>query len=358
MRRRDFIVGCASGLVTAKVLSAQTRSSDSSSKAAALSVLMSCRQHEANGDYDRFQKSYHSNALRCEPGTIGALVGSSNIAQACEKNAKDRKLVYHYYRQPQVLNAGGASIVVSNYEACYERGGKMLEETGKCSNIVLTGSNAGIAVEMQVPNRQPGGYGALGTAFSTPPWDNFPVRALNLAHENQNAGGGEKDALYAEVKRINAAWLSGDASAVLKNANKSGLFLIGDYSPYFITGNDEIKQHFADFYKTSRVNSIKSLDPVVQIFGDSAAVYFNFDLDYVLDGKQRRAPGRAIYTFVRGEGASRAATVAPHFQAVALRGCSPAEPAFEPPSGPISSVSTCAASHIVAPGVGDPYPSS
>lgn len=345
MRRRDFIVGCASGLVTAKVLSAQTRSSDSSSSKAALSALMACRQHEANGDYDRFHKSFHSSALRCEPGTLGPLVGANNIAQACEKNAKARKLVYHYYRQPHVLNAGGASIVVSNYEAAYKRGDKIFEETGKCSNVVL---NSGIAVEMLVPNFQPGAYGALGTAFSTPTWGIYPVRALNLAHENQSAGGGEKDALYAEVKRINTAWLSGDPTAVLKNANKSGLFLIGDYSPYFITGTEEIKQHFADFYKTSKVNSIRSLDPVVQIFGDSAAVYFNFDLDYVLGGKPRRAPGRAIYTFVRGEGTSRAAAGTPHLEDVA----------FRPAVGPVSSVTTCAASHLVTPDVGDPYPSS
>jgi hypothetical protein len=125
------------------------------------------------------------------------------------------------------------------------------------------------------------------------------------------------------VQKINDAWVSGNPADILKLANKSGVFLIGDYSPFFIAGAGAIKEHFADFYKTSKVNSLRSQNPVVRIWGDTAAVYFDFDLDYNLGGKSRRSPGRAVYTFAR-TGAWRMAA--------------------------------CAASHLVLKNIGDPYP--
>ena len=105
------------------------------------------------------------------------------------------------------------------------------------------------------------------------------------------------------------------------------MFLIGDYSPYYITGTDEVREHFADFYKTSRVNAIRELQPTVKIWGDTAAVAFTFDLDYTINNVNRRAPGRAVYTFAR-RGAARL------------------------PWG----MAACAASHLVQGDIGDPYP--
>ena len=105
------------------------------------------------------------------------------------------------------------------------------------------------------------------------------------------------------------------------------MFLVGDYSPYYITGDDDLKQHFADFYRTSRVNSVRALDPIVRIWGNVAAVAFNFDLDYTINDKTRRSPGRGLYTFVR-RGAPNLSW----------------------------GMAACAASHLVLRNIGDPYP--
>jgi Domain of unknown function (DUF4440) len=332
MRRRNFIASCASGMIAATVLRGQTRSPDASTKA--MSALIAAKQTEASGNFGQLQKAFHSDALRVEPSALNPIIGRAAIAESLQKNVQERKLLYFYYRQPQVLAVGSSAIVISNYEAGYESDGKTVEETGKSSNVVLVGSNPPtIALEVLVPNLSAGAYGALGTALSAPHFGIFPVRALNLeaAKDTKAAGGGEKDLLYSEVQRINNAWVSGNANELLKYANKSGVFLIGDYSPFFITGTDEIKQHFADFYKTSKVNSIRSLDPNVRIWGDTAAVYFSFDLDYNLGGKDRRSPGRAVYTFTR-RGA--AITSAPWAMAA------------------------CSASHLVLRNIGDPYPTA
>lgn len=331
MRRREFVGWCASGVVAASVpmaLTAQTGSSARGGKA--ISALNAAKEFELNGDFTSLQKAFHSDALRVEPSTLDAQIGRAAITDSLRKAKQERKLLYFYYRQPQFLQVGNSVLVVSNYEAGYDSGGQTLEETGKTSSVVLVGPNpALIAQEVIVPNLYAGSYGALGTALTSRHLGIYPIRALGPATttEAKSAGGGENDVLYSQVRSINNAWVTGNPDDILRSASKAGVFLIGDYSPFYISGADAVKRHFADFYKTSKVNSLKSLDPQVRIWGDTAAVYFNFDLDYDLAGKSRRSPGRAAYTFVRGGG------------------------------GPTSwKMAVCTASHLVAKSIGDPYP--
>ena len=136
------------------------------------------------------------------------------------KSAQERLLLYFYYRQPQVLEIGNTALVVSNYEAGYDDGGKTVEDTGKVTNVVLLGPNQPlITQEVIVPNIYAGGYGALGTALSPPRFGMFPLRALGPNPvEAVNAGGGENDVLYQQVRKINNGWLSGNTNDVLKYA--------------------------------------------------------------------------------------------------------------------------------------------
>jgi hypothetical protein len=330
MRRRNFIAGCASGIVAATVLRAENRISGEHAQHVA--ALIACKEHEVSGNVDQFVHDFHTDCLRVEPGTLRPITGRQALADAQTKSSSERKLVYFYYRQPQVVVAGNYGLVICNYEAGYDAGGQIIEESGKASHILLSGGRTPtIALQMEVPNIYHGSYGALGTAITSPHLGIFPVRGLGPQPnaDAQGAGGGEKDALYTEVQRINNAWLAGRTNDVLRNASKSGVFLIGDYSPFYITGTNEVKHHFDDFYKTSRVNAIQSQDPTVRVWGDSAAVYFNFNLDYNLGGKPRKAPGRGVYTFTRNTGAK--------------------------PGAP-KALTVCAASHLVNKEVGDPYP--
>jgi len=327
MNRRTFIGSCALGTVAATVARSQSR--PSSAGARAISALISARRLETQANIDQLRRVYHSDAIRVEPGTLKPSVGRAEIVENIRKSAQERRLLYFYYRQPQVLEVGNLALVVSNYEAGYDDGGKAVEDGGKVTSVVMLGpSQPLITQEAIVPNIYAGGYGALGTALTPPRFGMFPLRALGPNPvEASNAGGGENDILFQQVRQINNSWLSGNTNEVLKYANRTGVFLVGDYSPYYITGNDDVKQHFADFYRTSKVNSVRALDPIVRIWGNVAAVAFNFDLDYTINGKTRRSPGRGLYTFAR-------------------RG------ALNLPWG----MAACAASHLVLRNIGDPYP--
>jgi hypothetical protein len=327
MRRRDFVACCASGVLAASVPRVQGAENQvSSSGIGAISALKAAKQLQVDGKFDEIGKAFHSDALYVEPGSLTPVAGRAAIVGSIRTSAGDRKLLYFYYRQPETVKVGNSVIVISNYEAGSNSSGQTIEETGKSSSVVLVGATPPlIALEMIVPNLYAGSYGALGTALTSRHLGIFPVRALGPVPPTgaKGAGGGENDALYDEVQQINNAWVTGNPADILKNANKSGVFLIGDYSPFYIAGTDAVKEHFADFYKTSKVNSLRSQDPLVRIWGDTAGVYFDFDLDYNLGGKSRRSPGRAVYTFAR-TGSWRMAA--------------------------------CAASHLVLKSIGDPYP--
>jgi ketosteroid isomerase-like protein len=335
MRRRTFIASSVSGMIAGTVAATVRWVPGASATQPgmadpALEALRAAKRLEASGDARRLMSVYHSDALLVEPSSLKPLTGRAMIVDNARRLASDRKLLYFYYRQPQVLAIGSAALVVSNYESGYSIGGKTVEDSGKSINVVLLGSNPPlIASEVVVPNIYAGSYGALGAALSRPRFGRYPLRALGRPpfRRPTTAGGGENDVLFNLVRRIDAAWVAGNADDLLKLANRSGVFLVGDYSPYYIAGMDEVKEHFADFYKDGKVNSLQELNPTVRIWGDVAAVAFDFDLDYVVGGQQRRSPGRAVYTFAR-------------------RGT----------AGVPWAMAACAASHLVITDIGDPYP--
>jgi hypothetical protein len=331
MHRRSFLGSCATGAVAGALVPAfdgvtRLEAMQPSVATRALAALRAAKQQEATGNGAALRNAYHSDAIVVEPSSLKPLLGRASGADLARRNGRDQRLLYFYYRQPQVVSLGNAALVVSNYEAGYTINGKTIEDTGKSTNVVLLGANPPlIAQEVVIPNLYAGSYGALGSALAKPRFGIYPLRALGRpTGPALSAGGGENDVLFSLVRRINSLWVSNKPAEILQLGNPGGVFLVGDYSPYYITGTTEITEHFADFYKTGRVNAIRELNPSVRIWGDAAAVAFDFDLDYVIGNRTRKAPGRAVYTFGK--------------------------------QGTQWTMAACAASHLVISSIGDPYP--
>ncbi len=333
MHRRAFI-GSTAGAIAGVAAAGKVTVLDAAGPTAqqphrAIATLRAAKRNEVEGNIDRLRAAYHSDAMVIDPGVITPVVGRAGIVETMRKNSEQRKLLYFYYRQPQVLEMRNAALVVSNYEAGYTEDGKTVEDSGKSTSVVLLGATPPlIALEVLIPNLYSGGYGSLGSGVARNRFGIFPLRALGQPGESARlAGGGENEVLYALVGRINDAFVSGDTAEVLKYSNTSGIFLVGDYSPFYIAGADDVKEHLADFYRTSKVNAVRSSNPVVRIWGGTAAVAFDFDIDYLVNGQNRRSPGRAVYTFAqRGAPGARWA------------------------------MATCGTSHLVFRNIGDPYP--
>jgi hypothetical protein len=334
MQRRTFLRSSVAGVITGSLAthleSAHAAPTPQDASARALAALRAARRLETQGNLAGLRTTYHSDAVLLDPALAKPSVGRAEIVASMSAVAPQRRLLYFYYRQPQVVQAGNAALVVSNYESGYRVGDSTVEDSGKTANVVLLGPNPPlIAQEVRVPNIYAGSYGSLGTALARPRIGRFPLRALGQPpfRVPTTAGGGENDVLFGLVRRIDRAWVEGRPEEILRMSNPSGTFLIGDYSPFYITGTEALREHFADFYSTGRVTSLQELSPVVRIWGNMAAVAFDFDLDYAINNQQRRAPGRAVYTFVR------TTAVPGRWTMVA-----------------------CAATHLVAANIGDPYP--
>jgi ketosteroid isomerase-like protein len=334
MRRRKFIGTSALGAVAATRAAAtpaaaiaKARAASSTATESALAALNAARRLEIKGDFAGLPSSYHSDAIVVEPSSLKPSIGRAAIKDTLAKKAKGQKLVYFYYRQPQVSVSGNSAFVVSNFESGYDTGdGKPIEYTGKSASVILLGAQPPlIAQEVLVPNIQAGGYGPLGRALGPTPFGIFPMRALGRDPiPAASAGGGEKDVLLAQVRKIHAAWVARDTSALLKYSSKDSVFLMGDYSPFYVSGVADLEQHFADFYKEGSVKYVRETEVTVGIWGDAAVVAFTFDLDYAINGASRRSPGRGVYAFERVAGTW--------------------------------GMRYCAATHLVARNIGDPYP--
>lgn len=333
MRRRHFIGTSAYGAVAATIVAAAPAASaakareTSSTLESALKALDAAKRLQIKGDFAGLPAAYHSDAIMVEPSSLKPSIGRAAIKDTLAKKNKDQKLVYFYYRQPQVAVSGNAAFVVSNFESGYDTGdGKPIEYTGKSASVVLLGAQPPlIAQEVLVPNIQAGGYGPMGRALGPTPFGIFPMRALGRDPVAvASAGGGEKDVLLGQVRKIHTAWVARDTSALLKYSSKDGVFLMGDYSPFYVSGVADLQQHFDDFFKESSVKYVRETEVNVAIWGDAAVVAFNFDLDYAINGVNRRSPGRGVYAFER--------------------------------VGGTWGMRYCAATHLVARSIGDPYP--
>ena len=198
MHRRSFIASAAAAAGTAAAVGttdalAQGGTEDPGTRA--ISALTNARGLEAAGELEQLRQSYHSDAMVVEPTVLAPSLGRAAVMSSKSKVAQSRKLLYFYYRQPQVLFTGSAAIVISNYEAGHSVDGQTIEHTGKSSSVVLLGPDPPlIAMETTVPNFHPGSaYGALGT-FPSQQWGVYPLRALGAGAAtggNQDAGGGE-----------------------------------------------------------------------------------------------------------------------------------------------------------------------
>jgi hypothetical protein len=334
MERRHFISTSVAGAVGGFVATTLGDGSDAeaaqpSAATRALNALKAARRTETARNAGLLRGVYHSDAIRLDPASVTPIVGRAAVAERLGGPNVDRQLQYFYYRQPRTVVEGNTALVVSNFEAGQTIGGRTVEDSGKTAAIVMLGSNPPlIAAEAVVPNIYAGSYGSRGTALARPRFGRFPLRALPQppVRAATAAGGGENDRLFSLVRRINQAWVQQRPQDILQVSQGGGTnaFLIGDYSPFYISGREDIQEHFSDFYSTGRVNSIAEVNPTVKIFGNMAAVAFDFDLDYAINNQQRRAPGHALYTFTR--------------------------------SGGSWLMSSCSATHLVLAEIGDPYP--
>lgn len=303
MRTKAFVAFVFTVLLAAPVTLGQPRSSRSQE----LAAVMALKEAVTSGRLDEASRMYDQRAVIVGPSSLRAIGDRSGIVEHLKKSSQKRRDVYFYFRQPKALRLDSKSVlVVTNYEQGFQSDGNTVEISGKAMYLVIgEGRKWLVGAEVVVPNLNAGSYGPLGTALSAKrTFGVFPTRELAPPSRRTpppSLTGDEKD-LFAATKRINDGWAAGDVNKLLALYNKNGAFSIGDFGPFYVEGLDEVKAHFIDFYKTSKVKSVETLDPVIRVFGNIGVVAFRFDTQLEVSGQVIHSPGQGVYIFVKSNG--------------------------------------------------------
>lgn len=307
----------------------------------AAQVVGALKEAEVKAHIPTLATVYHKEAVLVEPTVLQpAIVGKDAIIEARRRALEQkRKPLYFYLRQAKVLvtGTGRSALMVSNYEQGEDVAGKLVETNGKAMFTVLQLNDVGlVSGQVLVPNLSAGTYGPLGTAISAKPFGIYPVRAIGqVATQGQLAGSALEKQLIANTEQINSDWVEGNIDKLLGNYNMEGAFSVGDFGPFYLSGIEEVRKHFEDFYATAKVTYVKAVNPVVRVYDDIATVAFQFDSELVVHGKKIRSPGKGVYVF---SNQIAAATTAPT-------------------TTPDWRMAGCVETSIVAREIGDPYPS-
>ncbi len=77
---------------------------------------------------------------------------------------------------------------------------------------------------------------------------------------------------------------------------------MGDFAPYYLSGQDTLRQHFIDYFKTSRMVTLKVVNPVIRVFNDIGVVAFQYAAEVEVNRQPKEfRPGQAAYLFSRQE---------------------------------------------------------
>jgi hypothetical protein len=267
-------------------------------------VILEHKKRETQRDLSNLRKTLHPEALRVDPAALKPKVGRAMIVESLKQELDKRAPLYFYIRQPKAMVFGQTEITIANYETGVKIDGKTVEMNGKVLYVSeLASSSPLICAEVIVPNLNAGAYGSLGTAL-TPPESQFgifPYRAVPPPDVQQTSELTNKteEELYGTVQRINESWAKGDTKRLFEFYNPTGAFAMGDYSPFYLDGMAAVRDHFEDFYRSCKVDYIRSFDPVVRIYGDVALVAYSFDSQLEVSGAKVRSPGKSVYVFTR-----------------------------------------------------------
>jgi ketosteroid isomerase-like protein len=284
----------------------QQRVTSRTADKAVIDAVLNFTNAQVSKDSRILETLYAPDAIRIGPSNVEPIEGRTSILKHLSAATQTTKPIYIYLRQPEALMPDSSSaLVAANYESGDEINGKLVENNGKVL-YVLTYNNSKwvVGAEAIVPNLGTGSYGPLGTALQ--PLKRYGVlspRSLNqlfsdLNSEAKSHFSNPKDQrLLSAVDDVNSAWSSGNVDKLEALVDPHGAFSIGDFGPFYLTGFDNLHQHFADFYRTSKVNSIKVGLPSIREFGVLGVAAFQFDTVITVEGKELHAPGLGMYVF-------------------------------------------------------------
>jgi uncharacterized protein (TIGR02246 family) len=120
----------------------------------------------------------------------------------------------------------------------------------------------------------------------------------------------EQQAVWNTVRALNDAWTKGNPDELV-NYFHQDMVAITATDQNRRVGRDACLAGWKDFAHAATIHHWKEIDPLVQLYGDSAVVTYDFDIAFDMGGNALALKGRDMFVLVKENG--RWVAVADHF---------------------------------------------
>ncbi|RPI18609.1 MAG: nuclear transport factor 2 family protein [Ignavibacteriae bacterium] len=106
----------------------------------------------------------------------------------------------------------------------------------------------------------------------------------------------EQSLLWEIVQQINDAWVNNKTEEIAVYFHPD-ITITGADLHEIMSGRDACVASYKDFVSNSVVNDYKESDPVINVFGSTAIVSYQFDIIYKMNEKTYSETGRDLFVF-------------------------------------------------------------
>lgn len=111
----------------------------------------------------------------------------------------------------------------------------------------------------------------------------------------------ERQALWNTLRALNDAWTRGDPAELARYFHPR-MVAITATDRHRREGAAACIAGWSEFARTVRILEWRELNPLIELYGDSAVVAYEYDLACETGGKTLHLTGRDMFFFVREEG--------------------------------------------------------
>jgi uncharacterized protein (TIGR02246 family) len=106
------------------------------------------------------------------------------------------------------------------------------------------------------------------------------------------------DEIRELIKRLNDAWVKGQPGQLASFFREDIVMVHPDFAQR-TEGRDACVASYEDFCKQAAILDFNLLEPIIDVFGDTAVASYAYEISYEMGGERFKDSGRDLFVFIR-----------------------------------------------------------
>jgi uncharacterized protein (TIGR02246 family) len=106
------------------------------------------------------------------------------------------------------------------------------------------------------------------------------------------------DEIRELIKRLNDAWVLGQPGELAQFFREDIVMVRPDFTQR-TEGRDACVASYEEFCKQAAILDFKLLEPIIDVFGDTAVASYAYEISYEMGGERFKDSGRDLFVFIR-----------------------------------------------------------